>query len=488
MNKMSGSKIICASLFLLPLLAVANLNAQNVYPITRFHAVNAPGVRYHKQFLSGFMQTAQSDTLKGFLQMPYIGRPVWVYVGEKDSTQYMAYASGYRELADDATTNAIDVLLSRYNVRARLLQKGRVCEQHYTYPDTTAEKGFLLDIDHALGGKGNEDMEVKFVDRQTIRAYKRSYDARPGDPQLYYYAHFSHPYESYNVRREHVRLENGQREMRLKAAFSFDLRSGEELVVTSSVSDRSMDDAYAMLEGHRPARTFNDERKRRPADEPLLATAMPQQKPKPQRTKVAAVTKPKAVPQRATKPPVRKQTQRQEGLADKVVVETRDASMRAAFYAAFDYLQQLPHWKNSVSADAWLEQVTTIALAKPVSEPELTDSALYAYAAGCMSGQSIAGDTDGHRAAWFLLRSMGLLPAKGCEGVEYNISSPLYNVVTLYYNGDRRFILHTKSNTVANRCILKATWNGATMSTPAAISSKQLLRGGVLAVKMGREM
>ena len=63
---------------------------------------------------------------------------------------------------------------------------------------------------------------------------------------------------------------------------------------------------------------------------------------------------------------------------------------------------------------------------------------------------------------------------------------PLFNVVTFYYPADRRFIFHTKSNSPVNNRLLKATWNGQPLTTPVRVTRNQLLRGGVLAVKMGK--
>ena len=49
--------------------------------------------------------------------MPFVGNPVWVYVGEKDSTQFMAYASGY-EFAEGLPPGKCRARLTRYDIRA----------------------------------------------------------------------------------------------------------------------------------------------------------------------------------------------------------------------------------------------------------------------------------------------------------------------------------------------------------------------------------
>lgn len=485
--------------------------AQMVHPITRFHATDSPYTTYRNNFLSGFMQLSPQatakDSLNGFLQVPILGRPVWVYVGEKDSTQFMAYASGYRHLKQ--TADSISVMLTRYGIRARLEQRGEVLVQHYAYPDTTAEKAFLLDVDHVLGGAGNEDMDIKMVDRRNIRAYKRGYDSQA--PQLYYYAHFSHPYESYNIRRERVTLENGQKESRVKAVFSFLLKDGEELTVTSAVSERNADEAYALVEGHRPAQSFKDQRKPRPQEErPALADNHPSttlvasasaSAAREQRTPTRTVNAASRAQRARTSQPQSRSTQstiraRGNSMADLIVVETREAPLRAAFYAALDRLLQLPSFKSVRTAPEFLSQVQALAEASPLSseanEPEQVDSILRQFAAGCMSGESMKNDNDGRKAAAFLLESMGLHPTPGTPGnadgseKAYRIQRPLFNVVTLYYPFDRRFILHTKSNSPTNMRVLNASWNGTKLPLPATITHSTLLKGGVMTVKMGK--
>lgn len=501
--------------FTLLLFALCSLGckAQMVHPVTRFHTTDSPYTTYRNNFLSGFMQLAPQasaqDSLNGFLQVPILGRPVWVYVGEKDSTQFMAYASGYRELKQ--TADSISVMLTRYGIQARLEQRGGVLVQHYAYPDTTAEKAFLLDVDHVLGGTTNEDMDIKMVDRRNIRAYKRGYDSQA--PQLYYYAHFSHPYESYNIRRERVTLENGQKESRVKAVFSFLLKDGEELTVTSAVSERNADEAYALVEGHRPAQSFKDQRKPRPQEErPALAdhrqgtsqvatastSAVREQRTTARAASVGVVSRhqrARTSQQKSRNTPAPSRA-RGTSMADLIVVETREAPLRAAFYAALDHLMQLPSFKSVSTAPEFLDHIQVLAAASPLSseanEPARIDSTLRQFAAGCMNGESMKDDNDGRKAASFILESMGLHPTPGnagnADGGEkaYSIQRPLFNVVTLYYPLDRRFILHTKSNSPANTRVLNASWNGARLTLPATITHTALLKGGVMTVKMGK--
>lgn len=103
-------------------------------------------------------------------------------------------------------------------------------------------------------------MDVVFIDKRTIRAYKRTAKGGVGSRALYYVAHFSHPFTQWNVRREVVRLENGEREHRCKAAFVFNLGKHDMLTVVSAVSEMSSDDALAHLNLKGVQKHISDER------------------------------------------------------------------------------------------------------------------------------------------------------------------------------------------------------------------------------------
>ncbi len=476
--------------------------AQSVFPLFHFRPAVNNGAGYHDNFFSGFMQGEKADSLNGFLQMPFIGRPLLVYIGEKDSTQYMAYASSYNTLQNTSqgelpVWDKYSFMLNRYGVKAEVKSIGNIVEQIYAYPDTTAEKGFLVDIDHALGGLPDENMSVRFVDHQTICAFKRL--SAENSKTLYYYAHFSKRFDSYNIRRESVTLKDGTKEARLKAVFTFDLAKDEPLKVVSAVSERSADDAYALVEGHMPKAALT---------KPLLASVP---KATGNSVKVAGVgngktqtAQPKptaALASNKSRTPERTSrsitTQKQSvsasskaisnGWADKVVAETRDAALRTAFYVAFERVMQTPSFKNVTSAADFIQKLSSQMLSESDTLKQQADTIVKRYVAGCMNGSSTSTDTDGRGAMRFLLCATGLYPEQAessSEELSYTIVRPLFNVVTFYYADNRRFILHVKNASAANADIRSATFNGAKLALPPVVSQKQLLRGGVLAVKM----
>lgn len=471
-------KLLLSFLFIFSFISVF---AQSLAPATRFHEKDSPYTFYNNNFLSGFLQsTSNTNIANGFLQMPFVGDPLLVYVGEKDSTQFMAYASGYtlqQPKADEYQVN-----YTRYGIEADLQTMPGYCVQHYTFPDTTADKGFLLDIDNAGFGPQNEDMDVVFIDKHTIRAHKRSQTAMSSVPDLYYVAHFSHPFTKWNIRREVVRLENGQRELRCKAAFMFELPKNEALTVTSAVSAVSTDAAYALVQSNGIKKHFSDKRQPKPKndDSRLLA----QNKPTPQQRTTVTKAQPRAT---STQRPtvvaqeqriVRQPSSNSYAPTKWLEIATRNAELQAAFTAAIKQLQQ-HHAKAKLAADAltFIDAITPLYPTNATTDAVQTDSLLQQTAQALFMGQQM---TDA-QAAWFTFNAIGFVP-NGAK--EYSLVRPLFNVATLQLPRTRRLIIHTKNNTQRNCHIKQATFMHQPLTTDFSFTREQFAKGGIMEIKM----
>lgn len=490
-NKHLGSLL---SLFILP----STLLAQILTPTTRFHEKDSPYTFYNNNLLSGFMQTTeQQNTHSGFLQMPFVGDPLLVYVGEKDSTQFMAYASNYT--LHQAPNGTYYADYTRYHVKAELKNLPGYSVQHYTYPDTLADKGFLLDIDNADNGTINEDMNVVFVDKNTIRAYKRSSQPQSNVPDLYYVAHFSHPFSKWNVRREVVRLANGQREHRCKAAFMFNLKAGESLTVTSAVSALSTDVAYAQLPLTGGKRHFNDQR------EPQQAPSLADNRLIAQHTTTSTTRSKKVEKQLASNTKARQSasvepTTKPTSLAPNnhlaatysptkwLELSTRNAELQAAFTAALkQLLQTVPKAKTPHDALAFIDAITPTYLqneAHSTVNAEQTDSLLRHYTQSLFKGQTMTTA----QTAWFVMNALGFVPCSNTSTTTasqmFQLKRPLFNVVTLSLPRTRRMIIHTKNNTPTNCHIKQATLMHQPLNDGLTFSREQLIKGGIIEIKM----
>ncbi len=469
--------------YLIVSLAVAACSAvaQSIRPVVRFHEGDNPFAPYADEFLSGFMQTAADCPESGFLQLPFVGDPVLVYVGEKDSTQFMAYATGYEFQKRDPRAGRYEVFLQRYGIHADLTAHPAFSTQIYTFPDTTAEKGFLLDIDHATAPSPAEDMDVVFIDKCTIRAYRRS--PAPGGAAYFYYARFSHPFTTWNVRRERVTIENGEKHSRCKVAFTFPLKPGERLQVTSAVSALSTNDAYALVEGHRPAKNFSD--KYTPT--PRVADAPAAQETATAKSGASQSKKPSAAADRASdrrlaSPRASKPTAPAALPEHPVEIATRQATLRAAFYAAWAQLQQLPELRQAKGADELLfAMAARYPAVEPAATPAETDSLLRRSASalfGAKSGASLSNE----EAAWFIFNVLGLRPQDG--GQRFALTRPRFNVATLHLRSGRRFVIYTKHNSERPGRIDRPALGGTRLPEPYGLSRSDIQRGGILEMKI----
>ena len=486
-------------LALLPLsLHAQRLTDGSLRPLTRLHAADSPYAPYDDRLLSGFLLSSGEDGRTGFLHMPFLGDPIWLYIGEKDSTQFMAYATGCDNLRHNPATGHISALLQRYKVQTEIDYRDNCATFVCHYPDTTSEKGFLIDLDHSATGEGCDDMEMDFIDRRTVRAHKRSYIGAATAPDEYLFTRFSHPFKTFNIRKEKVKLSDGTAEARYKVAFTFDLAAHEPLTVETAVSAHSSDAAYFALCGRQPARHFADNRRKRPADPLKEAWAKAQQQesrqdsprqddsrtPSPA-TRPAAANRSRHRPHRATGHMgghVRPQTPQtpEDPWAGIIEVGTLDAALRTGFFTALSHLRSLTSKRETASAEAL---VATLLRHYPDTlhadaSPAATDSLLRAHTQAFIAGDNAAILTLPHT-AWYLLNAIGLRPSQ--EGLR--IHRPMFNVATLYYSGNRRFIFHTRGNAPHHVDAAQPKFNGNRLEQPL-IADSQLLRGGLLQVTM----
>lgn len=460
--------------------------AQYIRPKVRFHLEDSPYRPYFNNLLSGFMQSATpQDTLNGFLQTPIVGDPLLVYVGEKDSTQFMAYASTYS--LHEQVPNQYEAEFKRYGIRADIKQMPAYCTQIYTYPDTTASKGFLLDIDNASWGPTNEDMDVVFIDKQTIRAYKRSYVAESGIPDLFYVAHFSHPFHQWNIRREVVKLENGNKEKRCKVALFFNLKSNEKLTVQSYVSNISTNNALAQIKIK--GLNISDKRKNFVANnnaQSLLAQAKP--------SVSSNLAKSNKVNTQSIAQNNSNTTKISSGnnssktyvvKSDIIEVSTRNAELKAAFSATLRQLKSKATKKNIINAIELIGFATKHYI-KSVHTKQTTienvDSLVLQYAKQLFNGTESNPSIE--QTAWFFFNAMGIVPIKEGETICYKLVRPMFNVVTLHLPHERRFIIHCKRNTAQNRYIERANMLRQTPLEDLKISQGMLNRGGIMEIVM----
>ncbi len=86
------------------------------------------------------------------------------------------------------------------------------------------------------------------------------------------------------------------------------------------------------------------------------------------------------------------------------------------------------------------------------------------------------------QAAWFVCQSLGFVPDE--KATQFRLVRPAFNVVNLQLPRSRRFIMHAKNNTAPHPNIQKASWQHQPLNEPYTLTREQLLRGGILELKM----
>lgn len=463
----------------------SEVSAQLVSPVTRFFPSRGKYDFYDDNLLSGFLQRAPRTGSGGggFLQLGVTGDPLLVYVGEKDSTQFTAYASAYCFGLRDEARDRFVVALPRYGVTMHVAEEGDRLRQVCYYPDTTATKGFLVDIDQGdapVAAAQREDMDVWLVDRQSLRARRRVLTAG-GDAIVsaaYYYARFSRPIDTWTLRRERVTLASGQKVSRLKAALTFKLGAQDSLVVTSAVSARATDDAYALVSGHRPRQSFDDALPRRD-----LALAVPASADKASARPAGeggGVTARGAA--RTAAPAARTATA--EPFAQWLEVSTTDAALKTAFYAALTRLGKLPDLRKVRTGDELLRLLSRRypAAADTITDVVRLDSLVRARSHSVFSaeGGAEAGRTE--EQIWFVMNALGFRPEPGAEG-SYRIGRPFFNVVTLQLPRGRRLTSFNKNNAPARPYVTGVTLRHQPLDEPYVLTPGLLMGGGILEIK-----
>ncbi len=471
--------------------AMLSAAAQCLFPVMRFHRAESRYVPYADNFLSGFMQSpSRADSLGGVLQIPFVGDPLLVYVGEKDSTQYTAYATGCFFDENDATAGSYRARLSRYSIEATLRNRSAYCEQHYTFPDTTAEKGLLIDLDHCSTGNGDGSMDVVFMSKTTVRAYKRSTDRGGTGRRLFYAAHFSRPFSKWNIRRETVRLDDGRREQRCKVALMFDIEPGGSLSVTSAVSSESTDKALAMLPlGGERFKHVNDNVPLPPKRDDLLAQATPTpavRKPTTAVRKPTAAAAKKPTPDASKQPETKKSS---ETVPDFIEISTREADLKLLFTAAMQQLMADKSIRKATNAADFLQRIAPLypqasEAADSDDNAAAADSLMRQYAQAMLSGTQSA--LTSQRSAWVVLNAIGLVPCQNGGTTTYKLVRPFLNVATLHVGSGRRFIMHTKNNSPRTPRIGQALLLRQSLPEGNLLTHEEIAKGGILEIKMTR--
>src|SRR6266480_311599 len=212
------------------------------------------GYHYSDNVIYGFSHTHLSGTgisdYGDILLMPTVGDVVLDAL--VDGRTDKGYASPFSHKNEKAVPGYYRVLLDDGGIKAELTATNRVGFHRYIYP-ANARANIILDLVHR---DQVLDSYLRVIDATHIEGYRRS-SGWAKDQIVYFVAEFSEPFGA------RIAL-NGKLDPNLmqargkdiKAAFSFPLRRGEEVMVKVAISAVSIDGARANLAAELPGWDF----------------------------------------------------------------------------------------------------------------------------------------------------------------------------------------------------------------------------------------
>lgn len=213
------------------------------------------GYHYSDNVIYGFSHTHLSGTgisdYGDILFMPTVGELSLDAL--VDGKTDRGYASPFSHQNESAHPGYYRVLLDDGGILAELTATNRVGFHRYTYPDN-AHANIILDLVHR---DRVLDSYLRVIDATHIEGYRRS-TAWAKDQIIYFVAEFSQPFGA------RISLDGKSdpnlkqaRGKDIKAAFSFPLRHGEQIMVKVAISAVSTDGARANLAAELPHWSFN---------------------------------------------------------------------------------------------------------------------------------------------------------------------------------------------------------------------------------------
>ena len=389
------------------------------------------------------------------LLMPVVGRPDLRYMGEKEREANVAFASPLDAASQVAMPGYYAVNATRYGVRAEMTATHSTALLRFTFPDTTAYRGFVLDGDYGLRAPAEGDVSIVFVSRQEVLLTRRLPATRRGDTAQvrYVVARFERPYDAYNVRHERVTLPDA-RATRCKAEFGFELPPHTPLLVQVAVSAQSADHARSLLHTEQPSWNFDSVRHAAHAQwQAQLAQVEATTADSAQRTLLYTALYRVACTTPAT------------CMAEALLTPR---PLRPEADATAHLLHEVHrHHMNG-------EATRTQDLCDSLLHGALVRPGVYGYRAN---------DVSGDVSAWYAQNVLGLCPVVHEGRTLYSLGRPLLNVCTLVLPSGRRLTVHTKNNNYLNRHVRGASFNGHKL-WPLRLTRTEVLKGGMLEVRM----
>lgn len=229
----------------------------------------ASGYDYNAKSIVGFSHTHLSGTgvsdLFDVLLMPTTGA-LRLQPGSTDGKE-KGYRSTFSHQQESAVPGYYQVNLLDYNVKAELTSTEHVGVHRYTFPNAS-DAHVVLDLDHSLNKKRPYwsckilDAQIRVVSPTVVEGY-RILTGWADFRKVYFRMEFSRPFINVNManggrKPNNVNLINGTA---LKAAFDFDTKSQNDVLVKVSLSPVSIENARLNMQAEMTDWDFDNVRK-----------------------------------------------------------------------------------------------------------------------------------------------------------------------------------------------------------------------------------
>nr|WP_321411319.1 GH92 family glycosyl hydrolase [uncultured Carboxylicivirga sp.] len=215
-----------------------------------YHASDSSVIGFSHTHLSGTGGADYGDVLL----IPTIGK-VNFEPGTKADPD-AGYRSRFSHQNETASPGYYSVLLENYNIKAELTATLRTGMHKYTFP-ASEDAHIILDLKHGIANNVT-DSELKILSETKVEG-KRFSQGWASNQQLFFAIEFSKPFEKTELAKDDQIISSTSEAQgkNIKAAFSYQTKEGESILVKVAISSVSCENAWANMKAENSGFDFD---------------------------------------------------------------------------------------------------------------------------------------------------------------------------------------------------------------------------------------
>lgn len=209
------------------------------------------GYFYPDSTIAGFSHTHLSGTGAGDL---YDVSFMPVKLPCKRADEPLGIYSSFSHDDEEASAGYYRVKLKDYNIDVELTATERCGIQRYTFPG--GKSAVYLNLKKALNWDYTKDSHIEILDSKTVQGYRMS-EGWSRDQRVFFRTRFSKPFSSVHIDSSAI-VRDGKRIGTANIVqFNFDTKKGEQIVVSTAISNVSMEGAEKNMKAEAPHDDFD---------------------------------------------------------------------------------------------------------------------------------------------------------------------------------------------------------------------------------------